>query len=453
MRKGIGHRARFAAALVLGFASGGVLAFLSGGALAYVEGRAIQTTVDGWSSARQCGEPGNDLLVQAGCAQVLPAVNVPQEAVYWTATADSSAQVLSGQHQYVLHFAPGGLPPNDAFWSLTMTDARARLVPNPAERYAVGDRSGLEPNADGSVDVYLQAASPSGHEANWLPAPPGDFMLWLRAYQPRAAILDGSYKPPPVVEVASGGAAGAPSSDSSGRVPWFRILLALAVVAIVVGTMIRLRGRRARRRRHGEEAGPQRRLLARHPHRLTFGVVALMAWVVGTPLYLSIYPSLIYNAWEQAIVNHGLDTGSSSGIPVNTLYAVPELASPSAGGVLLTTGANVDTLYVGGWLDLSAQPQVLHVPDMAGRYYCVQFVDPRDGTDFAYVGRRTTGTAAGTFLITGPGWSGVVPTGVQRVSSPSNSVFLIGRVLVENADDLANAYSLAKQVGLTPLGR
>jgi len=73
------------------------------------------------------------------------------------------------------------------------------------------------------------------------------------------------------------------------------------------------------------------------------------------------------------------------------------------GSKLLTSGANHDTLYIGGWLDLSKGQQILHVPDMAGRYYSVQFTDPSDGTDFAYVGKHTTGTAAGDYLISGPG--------------------------------------------------
>ena len=53
----------------------------------------------------------------------------------------------------------------------------------------------------GSVDIYLQKTAPAGHESNWLPAPAGNFMLWLRVYLPGQAILDGEYKVPPVVEV------------------------------------------------------------------------------------------------------------------------------------------------------------------------------------------------------------------------------------------------------------
>ena len=80
----------------------------------------------------------------------------------------------------------------------------------------------------------------------------------------------------------------------------------------------------------------------------------------------------------------------------------------------MTTGVNRDTLLTVSWLDLSQGPQVLHVPDMAGRYYSVQFTDPSDGTDFAYVGTRTTGTQAGDYLITGQGWQGTVPGACRR---------------------------------------
>jgi hypothetical protein len=88
-----------------------------------------------------------------------------------------------------------------------------------------------------------------------------------------------------------------------------------------------------------------------------------------------------------------------------------------------------DRLLTVGWLDLSKGPQVLHVPDFSGRYYSVQFTDPFD-VDFAYVGTRITGTQAGDYLITGLGWRGSVPQGVKQISSPNNSLLVLGRVLV-----------------------
>ena len=80
-------------------------------------------------------------------------------------------------------------------------DAQNHFVPNPIDRYAVGDRSGLVPNADGSVDIYIQNAAPADHESNWLPAPAGDFHLWLRVYLPGSAVIDGTYTVPAVQEV------------------------------------------------------------------------------------------------------------------------------------------------------------------------------------------------------------------------------------------------------------
>ncbi|HKS69924.1 MAG TPA: DUF1254 domain-containing protein [Ktedonobacterales bacterium] len=185
-------------------------------------------------------------------------------------------------------------------------------------------------------------------------------------------------------------------------------------------------------------------------HLLTFAVTMLVVWGVGTAAYIYFSPRLAYNRVENAIVS-----GHGSGvppIPINTLYTQPTLASPSQSNSLEST-ENRDTLYTVGWLDLSTGPQVLHVPDMAGRYYAVQLTDPW-GTVFAYVGRRTTGTQAGDYLISGPGWKGAVPAGVtQQIVSPNNTVLVIGRTLVEGDSDLATAYGLAKQIQVSPLSQ
>lgn len=158
--------------------------------------------INGWITMFGCGEPSNGILMRAACIRIFPGpVNVTQEAMYWRTNVDGTGHMLSGEHVYVMHFPPGGLPPNDAFWSLTMADAKERFVANPINRYMVGNRSGLVPNADGSVDIYIQNTAPAGHEPNWLPAPAGKFRLWLRVYMPGAAILKGEYTVPPVGKV------------------------------------------------------------------------------------------------------------------------------------------------------------------------------------------------------------------------------------------------------------
>jgi hypothetical protein len=180
---------------------GAVLAFLTAQVIMNAVVKAMTTTVNGWSTTMKAGQPGNGLLLRAAFARTLPAVNVVQEAVYWTTTRDGAGQRLNGQREYVLHFPTGQLPPNDAFWSLTMTDVVGFMLSNPIDRYSVGSRTSLAPNADGSIDIYIQRTAPTGHESNWLPTPVGNFKLMLRAYLPGRAVLDGEYHVPPVKRV------------------------------------------------------------------------------------------------------------------------------------------------------------------------------------------------------------------------------------------------------------
>jgi hypothetical protein len=192
----------------------------------------------------------------------------------------------------------------------------------------------------------------------------------------------------------------------------------------------------------------------KHKHLITFGSVMVVAWVLSTFLFVYFWPHLVNNIYKKAILNQGFGDGP---VPINTLYTEPQIlfAEPitsqsASGSNLMTVGVNHDTLLTVGWLDLSGGPQALHVPDMVNRYYSVQFIDPFD-VNFAYVGTRTTGTQAGNYLITGPDWKGKVPSGMTRISSPNNSVGVLGRILVYSDNDLPTAYGLAKQIQLTPL--
>jgi hypothetical protein len=180
---------------------GGVFAFLSAIVIINAKIKVITTTVNGWRSSLLCGRPGSGILLRAASQKFLPMVNVAEEAVYWMTSADSTGKKLNGQHDYILHFPAGGLPPNEAFWSLTMTDLAGYMVSNLIDRSSVGDRSGLVPNKDGSTDIYIQRAVPVGHETNWLPAPSGNFKLMLRAYLPGSTVLDGTYRVPLVQKV------------------------------------------------------------------------------------------------------------------------------------------------------------------------------------------------------------------------------------------------------------
>jgi hypothetical protein len=188
-----------------------------------------------------------------------------------------------------------------------------------------------------------------------------------------------------------------------------------------------------------------------YQHLLIIGAVMVVVWC----LFIYFWPSLLLSVYKRALLVKGFGDGP---IPVNTLYTEPQalfadpLHAPASAPKVATSGVNHDTLLMVGWLDLSQGPLVLHVPDMNDRYYSVQFTDPSKNTNFAYVGKRTTGTSAGDFLITGPRWQGTVPTGVTQISSPVKAVLVIGRTLVESDSDVAAAYDLSKQIQLTPLG-
>jgi len=190
-----------------------------------------------------------------------------------------------------------------------------------------------------------------------------------------------------------------------------------------------------------------------YQHLLLFGSVMIAACF----LVIYFWPRILLFVYKRAILVKGFGEGP---IPVNTLYQEPQAvfadplhAAPASGSSLMTTGVNRDTLATVGWLDLRKGPQVLHVPDMAGRYYSVQLTDPSNNTNFAYVGKRVTGTEAGDYLISGPGWTGSVPQGITRISSPNNSVLVLGRTLVDSDADVSAAYALSKQIHLTPLRR
>lgn len=169
---------------------------------AQVYGRLRGSTVNGWLTMYGLGRPGNGMFLRAAQSWIFTgAVVVSEEGMYWTTHSDGDGRTLTGQNDYVLHFPVGQLPPNNGFWSLTMADAHTKYVPNALQRYHVGDRTGLVPNADGSVDVLLSRTAPAGREANWLPAPAGEFTLWFRVYVPGPAILDRTWTVPPVTKV------------------------------------------------------------------------------------------------------------------------------------------------------------------------------------------------------------------------------------------------------------
>jgi hypothetical protein len=147
------------------------------------------------------GRYGTDYNMRAAVAMVGLGANLPEDAMYPNTALDHQGQALNGKHRYRLHFAANALPPVKAFWSITAYGADEFLIDNPMQRFAIGDRDPLVFNADGSLDLWVQATPPSQKEAasNWLPVQMGaPFLLNARLYWPEDKALNGQWKMPAV---------------------------------------------------------------------------------------------------------------------------------------------------------------------------------------------------------------------------------------------------------------
>jgi hypothetical protein len=172
-------------------------------------------SVNDWKVAAVFGDRAfynGDWLTRAGAAKAGIYGNNAVEAVYPMTRADAEGKPLDGsKHNYTITFATGGLPPVDAFWSVTMYDGKSQLlIKNPINRYLVNSPMlpGMKKNADGSLTLYIQKDSPGeAKESNWLPAPDDTIYLVMRLYWPKEtppSILpagEGTWQPPAVVQV------------------------------------------------------------------------------------------------------------------------------------------------------------------------------------------------------------------------------------------------------------
>jgi len=153
-----------------------------------------------WSSTSNNAAFGTDYFARTAVAKSNILVNAPRETKYLYQDLDAAGARLSGANRYTVTFPKDQTPPVDGFWSLTLYDAQHFFVPNDLKRFSLGTKNKtLKYNPDGTLTLYVQAdAPPEAQRANWLPAPKGEFSLYLRAYWPKTAVVDGSWVPPAV---------------------------------------------------------------------------------------------------------------------------------------------------------------------------------------------------------------------------------------------------------------
>lgn len=165
------------------------------------------------------------------------------------------------------------------------------------------------------------------------------------------------------------------------------------------------------------------------------------ARAIAERAYIFAYPLVLMEFTRRNAVEHGA-LGET-----NRFANAPAFPDATFHAVIRP---NADTLYSSAWLDLAKEPLILHVPDTRDRYYLMQFMDAWTET-FSIPGKRTTGTTEGWFAIVGPGWKGSLPDRAQRIDSPTNMVWLLGRTQTNGVSDYENVHAIQRGYVLMPL--
>jgi hypothetical protein len=168
---------------------------------------------------------------------------------------------------------------------------------------------------------------------------------------------------------------------------------------------------------------------------------------LATDAYIYGYPLVTMEMTRRVITNAAKPEGTHA--PMGQLIKLREYPNASFRDV---TAPNADTLYTTAFFDVGSEPWVLSIPDMKDRYYLFPMLDGWT-TVFQVPGKRTTGTSAQTYAITGPGWKGMLPAGVKEYKSPTNIVWLLGRIYCTGTpEDYKAVHELQDQCKLVPLG-
>jgi hypothetical protein len=172
------------------------------------------------------------------------------------------------------------------------------------------------------------------------------------------------------------------------------------------------------------------------------------AQAIATDAYVYFYPLITMDITRKQLTNAEPKPGTIEG-PMNMFVNIPEFPAADMRAVVRP---NFDTLYSSGWVDLTKEPVIVSAPDTNGRYYLLPMLDM--WTDvFASPGWRTTGTGAGDFLVTPPGWTGTVPDGMSHIPAPTPYVWIIGRTKTDGPADYDAVHKIQAGYKITPLSQ
>ena len=169
-------------------------------------------------------------------------------------------------------------------------------------------------------------------------------------------------------------------------------------------------------------------------------------FLLAQDAYIYGYPLVTMEMTRRVITNVAVPEGTRA--PMGQLIKLREYPNASFRDV---TAPNADTLYTTAFIDVGKEPWMLSIPDMKDRYYLFPMLDGWTNV-FQVPGKRTTGTGAQTYAITGPGWKGTLPAGVKEYKSPTSIVWILGRIYCTGTpEDYAAVHALQDQCALVPL--
>jgi hypothetical protein len=172
------------------------------------------------------------------------------------------------------------------------------------------------------------------------------------------------------------------------------------------------------------------------------------AQAIGVDAYLYLYPLIVMDITRRVVTN--VEPGKKMGLGPANIFS--DFTTFPTADFKTVVRPNFDTLYSSAWLDMTAEPVIVSVPDTGGRYYLLPMLDM--WTDvFASPGWRTTGTQAGNFLIVPPGWNGAVPIGMTSISAPTPHAWLIGRTKTDGPPDYDAVHKIQAGYKITPLSQ